>query len=502
MNKKKFLYVYTVFLTVLLVTQAVGAIGVLPPPPPPQEKPIVYTPSYTSDSTTEVTIGVTVCWRHAESTRQVHVYVSGKGWYLMYKVHEYTSYKWRYERQITGLSPTSSYSYKIKASETIFPEETLTTTTGYYTITSCKPSLSVSVDASEKYAVLNWAVTSWGREGKGSSPQITIKYRHDDGDIEWDVVRSTQSVPSGDSGSDTIQGFALRSVYRYNVYVTHVIDSITLSATSESTFTTDSFTVDKRYALIINLNGDTESNGDYDAHHNEYLRMINLVNSKGFDFIKDIEVTDESVEDFTNLPSSQNPGYLSWPYWTEDDDKDYTQDWERCDSDDLVFIYLVGHGRVDDIGAYQGLVLDRGDGTDTISGTAIGNTINEIAEYGKMVIVIESCYSGKLVQFLEDEDRLVITSSDDEHDAEFTYTDGEWRCPFSYVLYTQLAAGANFYTAYDQSCYELKLDQKQDYQKPMLAEEYPPDDGVDSFALDLKINWDGQLAWALTILGP
>lgn len=81
----------------------------------------------------------------------------------------------------------------------------------------------------------------------------------------------------------------------------------------------------------------------------------------------------------------------------------------RTDEDDMVFLHLSGHGAK----GYFGFAIPPGQsGTTGVSYSEIADKLDGVG--GHQVVVVDSCYSGSAIPYLESEDRAVLTSTDAE----------------------------------------------------------------------------------------
>ncbi|RLF29486.1 MAG: hypothetical protein DRN05_01610 [Thermoplasmata archaeon] len=83
------------------------------------------------------------------------------------------------------------------------------------------------------------------------------------------------------------------------------------------------------------------------------------------------------------------------------------------DDNDVGFIYMIDHGQ--DGGHFN--IDENGDGyldveTEYIKNVELGFWIDSISSYGKLVIVIECCYSGDFLPYISGVNRIGITSTD------------------------------------------------------------------------------------------
>ena len=111
----------------------------------------------------------------------------------------------------------------------------------------------------------------------------------------------------------------------------------------------------------------------------------------------------------------------------------------HMDSNNVGFIYMIDHGQE---GGHFNIDVN-GDGfldfqTEYIKNSALGAWLNEIQSYGKLITVLECCYSGWFLNFFAGPHCIGITSSDASHESGI-FQNG-WSC-FSHQFFQSLLLG-------------------------------------------------------------
>ncbi len=204
-------------------------------------------------------------------------------------------------------------------------------------------------------------------------------------------------------------------------------------------------------------------------------------------------------------------GVLRWPNWCA----------IPSDEDSFVFIFIVGHAGLSSPGI--GYLSIGGPPTPPECRASEQDIADAIASinYGKLVLVIEACYSGSLIDGIVGElgsDRvkntLIITSSNLDmpsgclNTAELPKTDD--KCTFSSAFLPVLSRGDSFFAAFDEggkNCYDNFVGLPEvgtAYQDPRLDDfDDNPDTTVGKVKRNsmfpLMIHRDGQLAYVLRL---
>ncbi len=147
------------------------------------------------------------------------------------------------------------------------------------------------------------------------------------------------------------------------------------------------------YALLIN--------GDHNSVHHEanIARALGKLEDIGYLEENIISLTGEDPRKDKSLKHNYKPGTLS--YFKEA--VSYLQN--HVDNNDILLVYTTGHG--DRHGNLSYLRLyDR-----WISSEDIAATLNKIP-FGRLIFVADQCYSGGLVDKIDDLDRNIIAVSD------------------------------------------------------------------------------------------
>jgi hypothetical protein len=118
----------------------------------------------------------------------------------------------------------------------------------------------------------------------------------------------------------------------------------------------------------------------------------------------------------------------------------------HMDSNNVGFIYMIDHGQE---GGHFNIDVN-GDGfldlqTEYIKNSAMGAWLNEIPRYGKLITVLECCYSGWFLSFFSGPNRIGITSSDATHESGI-FQNG-WSC-FSHQFFQCLLGGSSIEAAF------------------------------------------------------
>jgi hypothetical protein len=118
----------------------------------------------------------------------------------------------------------------------------------------------------------------------------------------------------------------------------------------------------------------------------------------------------------------------------------------HLDCNNVGFIYMIDHGQE---GGHFNIDVD-GDGylnitSEYIKNSAMGGWLNEIPSYGKLITVLECCYSGWFLNFFSGPNRIGITSSDATHESGI-FQNG-WSC-FSHQFFQSLLWGHSIEQAF------------------------------------------------------
>ncbi len=512
---KRAFYISEVLASLVVLTLLVTiASAIYIPPDPPSVPPTISNVTVPKNQATgtSATVKCSVSWHYQPgSMRSVKIKVPSisSTWYSMSTSDAVNFWYLR-----TGLNPATQYSFTIKATEQVwyepFGDWIYLTTYANGIIDDCIPSVSVSIsNIQEQQATCNFAV-DWGRTTYSSYHQnVYVEYKHGQGTI-WKQLDPITYNPS--NPSVVLTGLVMSTLYDCKVKVTHDIyvipDFIPFeSEWSSTTFTSSSWTPNRKYALNINLNGDPDD-GVYYAHHNTIDYMDGL-NWAGWGYIEHtVTIPDGSTADVLtgDGPGSTPPGELRWPNW-------YTT---PSDSNSLVFIFIVGHGGI-------GKLHIGGMPTPPeceASEYAIAQAIASIS-FGKLILVIEACYSGSLIDGIVSQlgsvrmrNTLIITSANATMVAGCMNTAGspttDDKCTFSSAFLPVIASGGSFYSAFDagaEYCYDNPASLPEwgvDYQDPRLDDiDDNPDVTVklakENGIVPLIIGKDGQLAYVLRL---
>ena len=107
-----------------------------------------------------------------------------------------------------------------------------------------------------------------------------------------------------------------------------------------------------------------------------------------------------------------------------------------------LIIYMQGHGTED--GRFELLP-----NSEYVSYTEINNSLNVIQSqvHCPIILIIESCYSGKYLQTLKGENRIIMTSTDNKE----SITENNGILSFSYYLFSMLEEGKSVKTAFSKA---------------------------------------------------
>jgi len=151
------------------------------------------------------------------------------------------------------------------------------------------------------------------------------------------------------------------------------------------------------------------------------------------------------------------------------------------DIDETMTLYIYMQGHATQVGSFKVL----GDGDFVYAqeiGTAIGNlqtTVN-----CKVVVILESCYSGNFINYMKGPNRVILTSAGDA----VYNTDDSGINTFSYFLFEELLTGSDFKKSFEVA--QREMSNRFTHTRPLLDDN---EDGV----LAAKLHLEGLLKWDL-----
>ncbi|MGY5879295.1 MAG: C13 family peptidase [Candidatus Thorarchaeota archaeon] len=346
---------------------------------------------------------------------------------------------------------------------------------------------TVELDVQETQAILTWEI-DWGWAGRGINEYIEIKYKGIDAP-SWEIDTGQISIPSGVSeGSYTLTGLVMDTDYAWSCLISHTLVWPILwehTSPNDGTFRTDTWTCSSKYAILINMNTD-ETDSEKPAHDNSLALMLDKIDDG-----------DSQEWAFTHIEySMQNTS-------TKQNFLDAICHYNGVtNSESLLFIYLVGHG------SYDNVTMNGIDVTASEIATSL-DSYNGDNTPGKMVVFIEACQSGSLINDLQNENRVIIASSDSSSAALNSHFEGVKYAAFTYFLASKLfTKGKSIFNAFNETVTVLEAFYTTDhpgleFQNPWLADLHPY--GTTSYYLqyyyDLgkRIDYNGPLAYKLRL---
>jgi hypothetical protein len=176
------------------------------------------------------------------------------------------------------------------------------------------------------------------------------------------------------------------------------------------------------------------------SHQNLYWNVTKIVSTETYQCLKRIDYTDEMIhfminsqiididnDDIAdNIVDTYTPTTESFLYTIKN------RFVSELTPDDALLIYMFGHGTEDK--RFQVLGLDN-----MLTTTVLNNALDDLQDQTgcKLVLVIESCYSGNFIEDLKDPSRVIVTSAGNE---EYSI-DATGRLSFSNFLFSQLEEG-------------------------------------------------------------